>query len=346
MALGFVLAAGVVAAATAQPVVPPPNNVFPTIGIVSLPLEGEPHCVTSGRKMFPHLRDREGQLGWNATESCFNSYYVNWIYSAGARVAVIPFDAPFDVLDTILDSVNGVLLTGGGLEADVLNLTSTYMAAAAYIVNKAKAKTDAGVFFPVHGTCQGFQVLCILAAGDPSVLQEGAYDSEDLPLPLDFNWTQAYASRAWGRDAPADVLLTLSTQPVTINFHRDGVHPDQWLNHSGLASMYRPVSSNVDRTGLPFVSTIEAYNYPITGTQWHPERNQFEWSAPSVGINHGLPGITAVQYLANHIVQDARRNSQTFTNVTLENLLSMYNYPLVNVGEDPLQGDLAYYFNL
>ena len=38
------------------------------------------------------------------------------------------------------------------------------------------------------------------------------------------------------------------------------------------------LSTNVDRQNKAFVSFIEARNYPIYGTQFHPERPQFEWT--------------------------------------------------------------------
>jgi hypothetical protein len=42
--------------------------------------------------------------------------------------------------------------------------------------------------------------------------------------------------------------------------------------------------------GVEFVSTMEAYNYPIYITQWHPEKVQFEWDSEE-GINHSYPSI-------------------------------------------------------
>ena len=46
------------------------------------------------------------------------------------------------------------------------------------------------------------------------------------------------------------------------------------------------LSVNKDVNGLEFVSTIEAKNYPIFGTQFHPEKNAYEWAPKYPGIPH------------------------------------------------------------
>lgn len=67
--------------------------------------------------------------------------YVKWLEQAGARVAVIPFNAPHDVLDQLFDSINGLLFTGGGL---TLGIDTLFFNQALYMFNKAMAANDAG----------------------------------------------------------------------------------------------------------------------------------------------------------------------------------------------------------
>jgi gamma-glutamyl hydrolase len=42
--------------------------------------------------------------------------YVKFIESAGARVVPIPYEASNSTLETIFQNINGVLITGGGVE--------------------------------------------------------------------------------------------------------------------------------------------------------------------------------------------------------------------------------------
>ena len=298
---------------------PPSSNGLPTIGILSVPeASASSPCATL-----------------QAESSCFSAFYSRWVMSAGARAVLLPYDAPPAVLAQLLDSVNGVLLTGGSLED--LGYQTPYMVAAAAVVAAARAKADAGIFFPVHGTCQGMQVLALLAAGDQRVLSLNAFDAENISLPLDVTWDGHHSSRLLSADtAPPDVVATLSSKPSTLNLHHDGVRVADFEASAALAGFYILVSTNFDRKGAAFVSTMEAWDYPITATQWHPERPQFEWRA--VGASHAADTVRAMQYVANFFVEDARRNNQTFTDLALLAQYSVFSYRLVGAPDAALSG--------
>jgi hypothetical protein len=63
------------------------------------------------------------------------------------------------------------------------------------------------------------------------------------------------------------VLLFPSFISDPADFARDPVLPN----------FYNILSTNEDKKGLPFVSSIEGIKYPFWATQWHAERTQFEW---------------------------------------------------------------------
>ena len=54
--------------------------------------------------------------------------------------------------------------------------------------------------------------------------------------------------------------------------------------------MYRPLTTNIDSEGRTFVSSMEAYDYPFYGTQFHPEVTIFNFY-PNYGINHTMFAI-------------------------------------------------------
>ena len=96
-ALAIVAAAGRVGLRVRD--LPAPTNLFPTIGILSVPVEpGDTPCDTA-----------------SAGASCFTTFYLHWVQSAGARAIILPVGATNATLDALLDSVNGVLFTGGGV---------------------------------------------------------------------------------------------------------------------------------------------------------------------------------------------------------------------------------------
>lgn len=145
--------------------------------------------------------------------------------------------------------------------------------------------------------------------------------------PLDL--TDAGAESRMFAEAPADVLKILTTTNSTMNFHHDGVKTEVFKNNLDLSKFYRLISTNVDRKGLNFVSTIEAFDYPIYGTQWHPERPQFEWI-----LNEGLPHDPATVYAnwwtASFFINQARTSTQFFKNSSFESESMIYQHQTVD----------------
>jgi gamma-glutamyl hydrolase len=69
-------------------------------------------------------------------------------------------------------------------------------------------------------------------------------------------------------------------QPITQNLHSFGVDPDTFRQQ--LSTFFRALSTNFDINHKEFISTFEAIKYPIYATQFHPERNAFEWYVSSL----------------------------------------------------------------
>lgn len=256
----------------------------------------------------------------------FSADYVKWLEAAGARVVPINYLASKNDLIKIMDSINGVLFTGGGIE-DFQN--NPFWITAQIVYNYVIERNSKGDYFPLWGTCQGFQVLCMLTANNLSVVTRFAFDSENLPLSLDFT-NVAPSSRLFG-SLSADLYSIFATQNVTINLHHDGVYPSLFQTNPQLASFYNLLSTNVDRKGVPFASSMEGKKFPIYAVQFHPERNQFEWDLPEK-TPHDFDAVRAVQALANFFVQEVRRNSHSFSSPTDEKKALIYNYsPIYNV---------------
>ena len=72
--------------------------------------------------------------------------YVKYLEMAGARVVPIDFFSTPAQIDSLFDSLNGVLFPGGG---------SPFPETAQYVFDKVVAANDAGDYFPLWGTCMG-----------------------------------------------------------------------------------------------------------------------------------------------------------------------------------------------
>lgn len=181
-----------------------------------------------------------------------------------------------------------------------------------------------GDHFPIWGSCLGFQFLLYLVERVNHLVPCRAYDKS---LPLDFTpgfniisitiknyqfhsffkikTPDATTSRLYG-SAPASVLKTL-TENTTAHFHNYGVTPEVMASTS-LHTFYKTLATSIVENGTVSVSTIEAYNYPFWGNQFHPEKNEYEWGAYYPSIDHSSDAVRASIYFADFFVSEGNND--------------------------------------
>jgi len=170
--------------------------------------------------------------------------------------------------------------------------------------------------------------LHLLVAEDDDVLCRACFDTEGTPLPLNFTH-EANTSHLFSAMA-SPLFNALATQKLTENSHRDGIAPEAYEKNMKLRDFFQVLSTNEDGHGRQFVSTIEARHFPISATQWHPEKNNFEWG--KVGrlgfeaIPHSADAVLVSQYFANSFVGRARQNRHRFNSPKDEARALIYNY--------------------
>jgi gamma-glutamyl hydrolase len=178
--------------------------------------------------------------------------YVKFVESAGARVVPIHFDSRYGVLTTLypagtancthntvscseddikalLKSVNGVLFPGGG--ADIGNKTA-FAKSSKLIYDSVLEMNKAGDYFPLYGTCMGFQQLVVLTSESDSIICPHCYDSEGMPLPLDFT-PEARASKLF-KGMDSSLYAALGKENITENSHHDGIDPSSFVTNQQL----------------------------------------------------------------------------------------------------------------
>ena len=102
--------------------------------------------------------------------------YVRFMQSAGARVVPIFYDESDEETLDKMAKISGVLMPGGG---------GDYVAKGQFISDQARKMNDEGSFFPVWGTCLGFERLAIYTASDQDHVLE-KYGAHGISLELEF----------------------------------------------------------------------------------------------------------------------------------------------------------------
>ncbi|TMW66449.1 hypothetical protein Poli38472_004214 [Pythium oligandrum] len=250
--------------------------------------------------------------------------YVKWVEMGGGRVVPIPYHAPKEYLKELVPQLNGLLFPGGA--ADVNEAAKT-------MYDIAIELNDKGVYFPVWGTCLGFEWLVQLTADDLKALESG-FDSENITLPLNFT-DLAPSSRMFSK-AGDDIYSWLANKPITMNNHGQGITPEQFAKFSKLNEFYNVLALNVDRKDRTFISAFEAKKYPIYAVQFHPEKNSFEYGEYENGmpyevIDHSYEAVLMGQYFANFFINEARKNDLKFADPKIERKALIYNYQMSTI---------------
>jgi gamma-glutamyl hydrolase len=214
------------------------------------------------------------------------------------------------------------------------------------------SEAAAGGFFPVYGVCLGFEALSIaLAGGNRSLLTH--FDAEDTAAPLLFT-PAARKSQLYGRMGER-VLRTLEDKPYARESHSWGVSLESLMASRPLAEAVDVLSLSADNTdGKVYVSSWEHRRAPVWATQFHPEKNAFEWG-DALAIPHDGRAVVALTQAFANVFVDAARRAGPGHGVSLEaegkgalDDLLIYNTPPVFTGRhdgpDPPFFDQAYVF--
>ncbi|XP_034003702.1 gamma-glutamyl hydrolase-like [Trematomus bernacchii] len=256
--------------------------------------------------------------------------YVKFLESAGARVVPVMINQPMEEYKKLFNSINGILYPGGGVSI----ISSGYERAAKIFYELAIEANSQGDYFPVWGTCLGFEQLMYLTS-EKTILSQTNTSGVALPL----NFTNEIKDSRMFKDFPAELIEDLATEALTENSHKWSLAVLTHNSTEELKMFYKVLSTNTDGK-VEFVSTVEAYDYPIYGTQWHPEKNAFEWTRPY--IPHSPSAIKTTFYLAQFFVSEARKNFHKFESEDEESNALIYNYNPVFTG--PKSGFEQIYF--
>lgn len=217
---------------------------------------------------------------------------------------------------------SSVIFPGGGLW---FNTTLGYAEAGKYIYDYAIELNQRGDYFPIWGTCLGFELLGYLSAKNIEIRAD--CKSQKVSLPLEFK-ADFQTSRMF-KQCPSEVIEILRTKPVTPNFHNYCI-TEKNLTAFGLADQWQVMSVNNDNQAaapVQFISTMEHRKYPFYGVQFHPEKVLYEW-VENYNISHMAEAAQASQYFARFFVEECRQSKHAFANYTEENRHLIYNFPI------------------
>ncbi|CAG9088040.1 unnamed protein product [Plutella xylostella] len=255
-------------------------------------------------------------------EENYTSYiaasYVKDVEAAGARVVPIMIGRDRTYYEQLLRKLNGVLLPGG---ATYFNQSLGYADAGQHIFEIAQELNQRGDYFPVFGTCLGFELLVVLASGRGKVENRArCYSYTNMPL----EFTDDFKDSKMFQPASNHVVDTLSKYNVTVNAHQFCILDENMKAHN-LTRDWRVTSHSHDEFGLRFIASLEHKRYPFYGVQFHPEKSSFEWKL-SKKYPHSKKAVKVNRYFMDFFVDECRKSNHAFDSVAEENSYLIYNY--------------------
>jgi len=227
------------------------------------------------------------------------SAYVKFIESSGGRVVPMIWNQTEAVTKEQMSKLDGVLFPGGGGDYNDLGK---------FVLKEAMELNDKGHFFPVWGTCLGFERLALFTADKPETVLE-KYGSIHHSLPVKFT-KKPYESKMFCEMGPEAYLFEKGN--FTFNAHSFSIDPKTFETDSALSKFWDVTSTSYDKVNdREFVATMEAKNYPFMATQFHPEKTTEVW-APGYEINHSWESIRLNRHFIDQFVQMARVNPSSW----------------------------------
>jgi len=250
--------------------------------------------------------------------------YVRWVECAGARVVPLFYEQwGENEMLSMLKNLNGVLLPGGGV-----SMTGRYYDMLQVIFNFAKQMNDNGIYYPIWGSCLGSRELLCLVANDTSIID--TLDNMDMNLALELT-SAADKSKLFG-NMPDDLKKMAINEELNYNTNPYALTPKHFNNIPKLVDFFDVLSTNDDRGGFSYITFFEAKNYPFYGTQFHPEKIQFEWATNQV-VDHGTDAVAYNFWLANFFVSECRKNDNCFADEDSEKKALIYQYDTTYTGD-------------
>ena len=201
--------------------------------------------------------------------------YIKWIEQSGFRwMPISMYESEEDILDK-LEQLDGVILPGGNFDLDGVQRAHTrrYKKVVKTIINFGIAKNDNGKKFVIFGTCLGFEALLFMTLEKSLAL----IHATDLHMmrPVYFTEKAIDSSYLLNSFTPQELEST-SGQAYFYFHHKHGFDlekcalDDEFTDNFDILA-YMRTTDNKD-----IITMVQHKRYPFIGTQFHPEKIQFE----------------------------------------------------------------------
>ncbi|KAL9906131.1 lethal (3) 72Dr [Glossina fuscipes fuscipes] len=264
--------------------------------------------------------------------SYISAAYVKYLESMGARVVPIWINQKRRYYEGIMKKVNGILLPGGAVFLDdskcTKNLRNDCVQSSKFIYEIAEEMNKDGKYFPLWGTCLGYQLMLLHSIKGNSNDIRIECKKMECSLPINLENSYVLQNSKLLKDCNDELVTAMSQLPFGYHNHRYCI-TKQILGDFNIADQWTVLATNKDSEGLEFISVIEHKKYPFFGMQIHPEQIYYEYDDYDDERSrcHSFRCLEITQYFAKFFVQCCHQNKNFCTKAEALSYL-IYNFPI------------------
>jgi len=240
-------------------------------------------------------------------------------------VIPIPWDLEKGKFDTLLESTNGVLLTGGDapfweIDNHGNRVFNDFQRRLNYVVNFVKQKKYEGIHFPLWAVCQGMEAVSIAITHDLYVLDNYIQFGKLATVQFTPKTQESTMFQFWTQDS----FTMLEENPVVFYYHQYGLNTSAPEKYP-VFTQWSVTGISKDDNGKEFITAMESKDYPIYVHMFHTER--VLWEANHLADSKHFSGVIyAIKLLAKSFASEAAKNSNKFESKELAKALEIENF--------------------
>lgn len=155
----------------------------------------------------------------------------------------------------------------------------------------------------------GFEQIINWASGykiQPTVVKD--YHSDRR-----VHWNKKLLGKSrFGHEFDKKTLKNIDSEKLSYFNHKFAISKQSFDEQELLKRDLMSIGLTYSKKGVEFVSIVEGTKYPIFGTQFHPEKVQFEQNDSNGEMNTGKKAVDAVLKFGMIFKNEAMKNSQKF----------------------------------
>ncbi|XP_063682074.1 gamma-glutamyl hydrolase A-like [Bolinopsis microptera] len=189
---------------------------------------------------------------------------------------------------------------------------SKFYEASKYIYDWTVNFNKNGSYFPLWGTCLGFEAI-LYAEANTNVTSDIRFKCS-AHMPNNLTIQEGAQNSRMLSNLDSKLYQAVQTEQLVYNSHSFCIGAEQIESPDGpLHNNFNLLAVNWDANGKQYIALAEHKKLPIYASQFHTEKSAFEWTTYKSTIPHTKNAILFMQYLANFFVGEARQSKNQFS---------------------------------